>query len=68
VLIQGQPAAVVGDLHVCFIPPKPEHPPTTFGAGSTSVRIGGRAALRIGDSANCGASIVSGATNVNVGG
>ena len=41
VLIGGMPAAVVGDMHVCPIPP-PGHVPTVspFPMGSTTVMIG----------------------------
>jgi uncharacterized Zn-binding protein involved in type VI secretion len=69
VLIGGMPAAVVGDTHSCAMPPTAgPHPPTPFVQGSMSVQIGGRPALRIGDLAGCGAPIVSGATDVLIGG
>ena len=65
VLIAGQPAAVVGDLHVCPIPP-PGHVPTVspFPMGSTSVMVGGRPVLRVGDVCLCGASAAVGAPTV----
>lgn len=66
VLIMGLPAAVVGDLHVCAMPPVP-HPPTPFPMGSLTVFIGGRPALRLGDLSGCGAPIVFGAATVLVG-
>jgi uncharacterized Zn-binding protein involved in type VI secretion len=66
VLINGLPAAVAGDGHVCGHPAP--HPPTVFLKGSSTVLICGRGALRVGDSAACGASIVSGASNVIIGG
>jgi len=66
VLIGKRPAAVVGDTHVCPVPQP--HPPSTFAAGSTSVRIGKRAALRTGDTAECGAQLVTGAFEVTIGG
>lgn len=69
VLIGGMPAAVVGDMHSCAMPPTAgPHPPTPFVQGSTSVLIGGRPVLRIGDLAGCGAPIVSGAADVLIGG
>jgi uncharacterized Zn-binding protein involved in type VI secretion len=69
VLIQGQPAAVLGDLHACSMPPPAgPHPPTPFPLGSMTVLVGGRPALRIGDVSGCGAPIVFGALTVMVGG
>ena len=69
VLIGGMPAAVVGDLHTCAMPPTAgPHPPTPFPKGSTTVLVGGRPALRQGDVAGCGAPIVAGAMNVLIGG
>jgi len=69
VLIQGMPAAVVGDLHSCAMPPTAgPHPPTPFPMGSVTVLIGGRPALRMGDMSGCGAPIVLGATTVLIGG
>jgi uncharacterized Zn-binding protein involved in type VI secretion len=69
VLIGGAPAAVVGDLHACSMPPLTgPHPPTPFPAGSVNVLIGGRPALRLGDLSGCGAPIVVGALTVVIGG
>lgn len=66
VLVGSMPAAVVGDLHVCVI--TPGHPPSTpFVAGSVTVMIGGRPALRQGDSCACGAAVLLGLPTVNVG-
>lgn len=68
VLIGGMPAAVVGDLHTCALPPTAgPHPPTPFPMGSVTVFIGGRPALRMGDMSGCGAPIIFGVTNVLVG-
>lgn len=68
VLIAGMPAAVVGDMHACAMPPVAgPHPPTPFPMGSVTVLIGGRPALRMGDISGCGAPIVAGAFNVLVG-
>lgn len=69
VLIAGQPAAVVGDLHTCplswgTVP----HATTPFPLGSASVLVGGRPALRAGDLSTCGAPIAGGAPNVLIGG
>jgi uncharacterized Zn-binding protein involved in type VI secretion len=69
VLVAGQPAAVVGDLHSCAMPPLAgPHPPSPFPSGSSTVLIGGRPALRMGDVAGCGAPIVMGAPTVLIGG
>jgi uncharacterized Zn-binding protein involved in type VI secretion len=69
VLIGGLPAAVVGDLHACAMPPKAgPHPPNPFVKGSVNVLIGGRPALRLGDLAACGATIVTGFPTVMIGG
>jgi uncharacterized Zn-binding protein involved in type VI secretion len=69
VLIGGMPAAVVGDMHACTMPPTAgPHPPSPFSKGSLTVTIGGRGALRMGDMSGCGAPIVSGAPTVSIGG
>jgi uncharacterized Zn-binding protein involved in type VI secretion len=69
VLIAGMPAAVVGDMHTCSMPPPAgPHPPTPFPMGSTTVLIAGRPALRMGDVAGCGAPIIAGALTVMIGG
>ena len=69
VLLGGMPAAVVGDLHSCMMPPTAgPHPPSPFPSGSTTVLIGGRPAPRVGDVAGWGAPIVSGAPTVLIGG
>jgi uncharacterized Zn-binding protein involved in type VI secretion len=70
VLIGGRPAAVVGDVFICALPPTAgPHPPTPFPptTGSKTVFIGGRGALRVGDISSCGAPIVTGAPNVLIG-
>ena len=68
VLIGGMPASVVGDNHVCVLPPN-SHQPTVsaFPAGSSTVFIGGMPALRTGDSCICGASAVVGCPTVTIG-
>jgi uncharacterized Zn-binding protein involved in type VI secretion len=68
VLIGGQPAAVVVNLHTCAMPsPAGPHLPTPFIRGSATVLIGGQPALRLGDISGCGAPIVGGAFNVLIG-
>jgi len=68
VLIGGMPASVVGDLHVCAIPPPTPHPTTTpFTAGSAKVMVGGRPLVRVGDVCGCGATPVVGAPTVMAG-
>jgi len=68
VLIGGLPAAVVGDLHICVLPPT-SHQPTVspFPAGSATVLIGGRPALRTTDACICGAMAAMGAPTVLIG-
>lgn len=69
VLIGGMPAATVGDMHACSMPPNAgPHPPTPLARGSATVMIGGRPAARVGDTSGCGAAIVSGAFTVIIGG
>jgi len=67
VLIDGAPAVVAGDMHVCSLPPQ-SHQPTSspFPSGSTSVLIGGKPAIRTGDTCLCGASSVVGAPTVMI--
>lgn len=67
VLIAGMPAAVVGDLHVCPLPPT-SHQPTVspFPSGSTTVLIAGRPALRTSDACACGAMAAVGAPTVMI--
>lgn len=67
VLIGGQPAAVLGDMHSCPIPPPSHVPVTPFTAGSATVLISGRPALRVGDVCGCGASAAAGAPTVMIG-
>nr|WP_297382387.1 PAAR domain-containing protein [uncultured Roseateles sp.] len=69
VLIGGLPAAVVGDLHACSMPPTAgPHPPTPIAKGSATVLIAGRPAARVGDMSGCGAPIVMGCPLVEIGG
>lgn len=68
VLIEGMPAAVALDNHVCPIPP-PAHVPTVspFPMGSATVLIGGKPALRTTDTCICGAMSAVGAPTVLIG-
>lgn len=69
VIIAGMPAAVVGTLHTCSMPPLAgPHAPTPIVRGSSSVFIGKRPAARIGDTSGCGAPITTGAPTVMIGG
>lgn len=69
VLIGGQPAAVVGDNHICSMPPLAgPHPPSPIAMGSATVLIGGRPAARVGDISGCGAPIIMGSPLVMIGG
>ncbi len=69
VVIGGLPAAVVGDMHACMMPPTAgPHPPTPVARGSASVMIGGRPAARVGDAAGCSATIIAGFPTVEIGG
>ena len=61
VMIEGQPAAKVGDSATCT------GPPDTIVAGSSSVMIGGSPAARLGDSTAHGGTIVLGAATVMIG-
>jgi len=67
VLIKGQPAAVVGDLHVCVLPPN-SHQPTSspFTAGSATVLVGGVPAVRTTDACGCGAMAAVGEPTVMI--
>ncbi|WP_217189186.1 PAAR domain-containing protein [Streptomyces buecherae] len=74
VLIGGRPAAVVGSLHVCPLLPHAAMGPgnvVTPGPGVAAgglVLIGGLPAARVGDRTTCGAQIITGALDVQIGG
>ncbi|MFB7509518.1 PAAR domain-containing protein [Streptomyces broussonetiae] len=74
VLIGGRPAAVVGSLHTCVVPPHAALGPGNVimpnpaGLISGEVLIGGLPAARAGDTTTCGATIQIGALNVQIGG
>mgnify|MGYP001279774178 CR=1 FL=1 len=68
VLIGGMPAAVVGDMHVCSLPPNAHQPTASpFPSGSATVFIGGRPALRTTDACICGAMAAVGEPTVILG-
>lgn len=68
VLIGGMPASVVGDMHVCSLPPTGHQPTASpFTSGSATVLIGGVPAVRTTDSCACGAMAAVGAPTVSVG-
>ena len=74
VLIGGRPAAVVGSLHTCVMPPHAALGPGNVilpnpaGLASGQVLIGGLSAARMRDQTTCGAMILAGAPNVLIGG
>ncbi|TWV46098.1 hypothetical protein FRZ03_16005 [Streptomyces misionensis] len=74
VLIGGRPAAVVGSLHTCPVPPHAALGPANVllpgpaSLTSGTVLIGGLPAARAGDTAACGAKVLLGALNVQIGG
>ncbi len=61
VLIEGMPAARVGDMALCT------GPPDTIAMGSTSVFIGGMPAARMSDTTAHGGTIILGAATVLIG-
>lgn len=68
VMIGGMPAAVMGDMHVCVLPPNVHQPTSSpFVLGSVTVLIGGKPALRAGDVCGCGASVAVGCPTVLIG-
>jgi len=67
-MIAGKPAAVAGDMHVCALPPSGHQPTASpFPAGSATVMIGGRPALRTTDACACGAMAAVGQPTVQIG-
>lgn len=68
VMIGGKPAALLGDNHVCAIPPNTGHLTSSpFTMGSATVLISGKPALRAGDVCACGASAAIGEPTVMLG-
>lgn len=70
VIIAGMPAATVGSMHACSMPPPAgPHPPSPIAPpGCPTVLIGGMPAARMGDLTSCGATILAGAPTVMIGG
>ncbi|WP_406103412.1 PAAR domain-containing protein [Streptomyces sp. NBC_01003] len=74
VLIGGRPAAVVGSLHVCPVPPHAATGPLNVvmpdpaALARGTVLIGGAPAAKARDKTACGAQILTGAMNVLIGG
>lgn len=62
VLIEGMPAARLGDMATCA------GPPDTIVAGSSTVFIGGMPAARLGDATAHGGLIIAGSATVQIGG
>lgn len=68
VTIGGKPVAVMGDTHVCALPPNTHQPTVSpFPAGSATVLIGGKPALRTTDTCICGAMAAVGQPTVSIG-
>lgn len=68
VLIGGMPAAVMGDNHVCSLPPNAHQPTASpFLIGSSTVMIGGKPAIRVSDTCLCGAGAAVGEPTVMIG-
>jgi uncharacterized Zn-binding protein involved in type VI secretion len=74
VLIGGRPAAVVGSLHTCPVPPHAATGPANVilpnpaAAAAGTVLVGGLPAARARDRTACGAMVLTGAPNVLIGG
>ena len=64
VLIEGSPAATLGDQHNCPLGATGQH--SAVGPFIT-VLIGGKPALRQGDSSSCGAVLIGGSGTVLIG-
>lgn len=62
--INGIPAARKGDLHSC---PIEGHGVTPIVTGSEKTDIEGQPAARVGDTTGCGAVIISGSSDTEVG-
>lgn len=67
VLIGGMPASVMGDIHLCSLPPNSHPISTPFSSGSSTVMIGGKPAIRTTDTSGCGAMAVVGEPTVLIG-
>lgn len=60
--INGKPVARKGDLHSC-----PEHGVSAIVTGSGKIFIENQPAARVGDRTGCGAVIISGSPDIEVG-
>lgn len=61
-MVNGRPAARMGDMHVC---PLPHHGVTPIITGSLDTTTDCRPNARIGDITGCGAVIVTGSMNTS---
>ena len=69
VMIGGMPACVAGDNHACVIPANTGHiTASVFTMGSSTVKIGGKPAIRTTDVCICGAMSAAGCPTVIIGG
>lgn len=68
VFINGKPAMIVGGQYVTHCCPLPGCHPVILGSGSGTVSINGAPAGRIGDKIACGGSVITGSSNVFIGG
>ncbi len=62
-LVNGKPAARMGDQHCC---PIPGHGVTPIVSGSSDTLTEGKPNARVGDAAACGARIVTGSPDTHV--
>ena len=70
VKINGLNAAVKGSMdrdHAPYGPPHPPHVPNPIVEGSSTVKIEGRPAARVGDKFNCGHVVAQGSPDVTIG-
>jgi uncharacterized Zn-binding protein involved in type VI secretion len=70
VKINGKPAAVKGSMdrdHAPYGRPHPPHVPNPIIGGSGTVKIEGKPAARVGDAFQCGHTVASGSSDVNIG-
>lgn len=68
VLVGGMPAAVMGDMHICSLPPTVHQPTASpFILGNFTVLIGGKPVVTTQDVCVCGAMAVLGSPTVQVG-
>lgn len=68
VIINGQPAALVGSVdssHAPYGSPHPPHEAATVTVGSSSVIVNGRALAYAGSDLSCGHAIASGSPDVD---